>query len=219
MTEEQKETKKEFRKYLRTEKSIKSSFLNSLMDAMDNHLPSILQLFGIALSSSIYEDRYSYAELQGFLDKINSDESILAGSHGYATSLSLQYYIEYFCVKHNVSPSQHNTVPLTEGEEAEFKGVRYERNEKARKKCIEHYGCRCFVCGFDFEKTYGELGKGFIEVHHIVPVSQRGGEYVVDPIRDLRPLCSNCHSMVHQQGNIAMNISDLEHIISSNREE
>ena len=70
MTEEQKETKKEFRKYLRTEKSIKSSFLNSLMDVMDNHLPSILQLFGIALSSSIYEDRYSYAELQGFLDKI-----------------------------------------------------------------------------------------------------------------------------------------------------
>lgn len=48
---------------------------------------------------------------------------------------------------------------------------KYERSHIARKKCIENYGCKCFVCGMDFEKTYGELGKGFIHVHHIVPLS------------------------------------------------
>lgn len=53
---------------------------------------------------------------------------------------------------------------------------RYERNPIARKKCIEKHGCICQVCGMDFGKVYGDLGKGFIHVHHIVPISTRKGE-------------------------------------------
>lgn len=73
----------------------------------------------------------------------------------------------------------------------------YERNSKARLACIAHYGCQCFVCGFSYEKAYGELGKSFIHVHHLKQLSDIGGEYHVDPINDLRPLCANCHAMVH----------------------
>src|SRR5699024_2027348 len=75
----------------------------------------------------------------------------------------------------------------------------YERNPVARKKCIDHYGCQCSICNFDFEQTYGEIGKEFIHVHHLVELSTIKGEYEVDPIEDLRPVCPNCHAMLHRR--------------------
>jgi 5-methylcytosine-specific restriction protein A len=74
----------------------------------------------------------------------------------------------------------------------------YERSPEARKKCISHYGPTCVVCGFDFEKTYGEIGRAFTHVHHLIPLSNLEGPYVVDPIKDLRPVCANCHAMIHR---------------------
>lgn len=83
-------------------------------------------------------------------------------------------------------------------------GLRYsitstviERNPLARKKCIEHFGCKCFVCGFDFYTTYGETGKNYIHVHHRVDISTRPNAYEINPTKDLVPLCPNCHAMVH----------------------
>ena len=73
----------------------------------------------------------------------------------------------------------------------------YERSPLARKRCIEHYGSACFVCGFDFGKEFGSWAKGFIHVHHETPLSQRGKEYAVDPVKDLKPVCPNCHAMLH----------------------
>ncbi len=92
----------------------------------------------------------------------------------------------------------------------------YERNPYARQRCIEHYGCRCSVCGFDFEKVYGEVGSGFIHVHHLKPLSEIRKEYVIDPIADLRPICPNCHAMIHN-GTKIMTIAALEALIRRNR--
>lgn len=75
----------------------------------------------------------------------------------------------------------------------------YERNPKARRECLSHYGYDCVVCGFNFSAAYGEIGEDFIHVHHLTPVSEAGAEYVVDPIRDLRPVCPNCHAMIHRR--------------------
>lgn len=75
----------------------------------------------------------------------------------------------------------------------------YERNVAARQKCISYFGTSCYICGFDFEKVYGEIGKCYIHVHHIVPISEIGTEYRIDPIKDLRPVCPNCHSMIHRR--------------------
>lgn len=75
---------------------------------------------------------------------------------------------------------------------------RYERNPVNRAACIAAHGSACNVCGFDFGEVYGPLGHGYIEVHHRVPVSQMVPGYVVDPIQDLVPLCSNCHAAVHR---------------------
>lgn len=73
----------------------------------------------------------------------------------------------------------------------------YERNRDARTKCISHYGTTCSVCDFDFGRIYGKLGKGFIHVHHLKEVSSIGEEYKINPIEDLRPVCPNCHAMLH----------------------
>lgn len=75
----------------------------------------------------------------------------------------------------------------------------YERSAKARKTCIAHYGVSCFVCGFNFKSVYGDAGDGFIHVHHLKPLSEVGEEYRLDPIKDLRPVCPNCHAMIHKR--------------------
>ncbi|MEA0907782.1 HNH endonuclease [Xanthomonas campestris pv. campestris] len=86
---------------------------------------------------------------------------------------------------------------LNEGLKSTIVVNAYERNHFARSKCLAHYGYSCAVCSFNFEIMYGELGKNYIHVHHIVPISEIKKEYVVDPIKDLIPLCPNCHAMIH----------------------
>jgi predicted HNH restriction endonuclease len=74
----------------------------------------------------------------------------------------------------------------------------YERNPEAREACLVHYGTSCMLCGFNFGKAYGPAAEGFIHVHHTVMVKEKGGKkYEIDPIRDLRPVCPNCHSVIH----------------------
>lgn len=85
---------------------------------------------------------------------------------------------------------------------------RYERSATARKKCIEHYGYQCSVCDLRFEELYGDIGKGFIEVHHLVPLHTIQQTYEVNPIEDLRPVCSNCHHMLHRAN---CSIEELKH--------
>ena len=83
---------------------------------------------------------------------------------------------------------------------------RYERDRTIKNDMIEAYhseidvknGCKCQVCGFDFEDVYGDLGRGFIEAHHLVPLSNIKKNHIVDPAKDLIPLCANCHAMIHK---------------------
>jgi 5-methylcytosine-specific restriction protein A len=74
----------------------------------------------------------------------------------------------------------------------------YERDPNARRKCLNHWGLACVVCGFAFVNRYGALGEGFIHVHHLKPLGEIGEQYELDPINDLRPVCPNCHAMLHR---------------------
>jgi 5-methylcytosine-specific restriction protein A len=56
----------------------------------------------------------------------------------------------------------------------------------------------CLACGFDFLERYGELGRGFIECHHAVPISEYGFSKTTRPA-DLALVCSNCHRMLHRR--------------------
>lgn len=91
----------------------------------------------------------------------------------------------------------------------------YERDPAARRDCISHHGCACIVCGFDFGLYYGELGEGFIHVHHVQPLSEIRGEHQIDPIRDLVPVCPNCHAMLHRD-NPPPTVEELTAIFETN---
>jgi 5-methylcytosine-specific restriction protein A len=88
---------------------------------------------------------------------------------------------------------------LFEGSKKQITVNAYERSSKARKECIEKYGYICTICKFDFEKIYGKIGKDFIHVHHLKPLSEIDTEYKINPIQDLRPVCPNCHAMLHKK--------------------
>lgn len=87
---------------------------------------------------------------------------------------------------------------LPEGAKIRVEVNRYERSPVNRAACIAHYGTRCCACGLDFSEKYGALGSEYIEVHHNVPVSEMGGSYRLDPVKDLITVCSNCHAMLHR---------------------
>ena len=87
----------------------------------------------------------------------------------------------------------------TEGSVTQTIVNRYERDPRARAKCVKEYGPVCQVCSLDFEKKYGAIGEGFIHVHHIKQLSDIGEEYEVDPVADLVPVCPNCHAMLHKR--------------------
>lgn len=89
---------------------------------------------------------------------------------------------------------------LLEGSTRQTIETTYERNPEARRRCIAHFGTTCTVCGMDFETVYGPLAKGLIHVHHLNPISEIGSEYEIDPISDMRPVCPNCHSVIHLGG-------------------
>lgn len=104
-------------------------------------------------------------------------------------------------------PDQVGDSKYSEGHKLQVTVNRYERDPKARAACIACWGTSCTVCILDFAERYGDLGAGFIHVHHLVPLSKIGKAYEVDPREDLRPVCPNCHAMLHKSG---LSISQLQ---------
>lgn len=120
--------------------------------------------------------------------------------------------------KENLYPDDLPTGTYPEGAKKTVRVNKYERNQKARKKCIDHYGSSCSVCDFSFARRYGDIGKGFIHVHHLDPVAMKDGAYQLDPIADLRPVCPNCHAMLHRPDK-ALEITELQDLISKQGEQ
>lgn len=77
----------------------------------------------------------------------------------------------------------------------------YERNQAARAACLDHYGHTCQVCKTDLTQVYGEVarGYGYLQVHHLRPLADLQREYEVEPVKDLLPVCPNCHAMLHRR--------------------
>lgn len=104
----------------------------------------------------------------------------------------------------------------TEGQQSYRVVSTYERDPQLRRQALKYHGFSCKACGFDFEAFYGEYGAGYIEVHHIEPLSQRGGPVEVDPQIDLVPLCANCHAVVHRRRDETLSLEQLKEKIAGN---
>ena len=165
-------------------------YINKSRD-FDN-IDSILDIDDVGLLTRILfsiENRFAYVK------------------HDDRKAEGLKYYIGYLKSRESVKCStQDNKYDIKdvveeyeEGSLLDCHGSKYERNRKARNECLEYYGYTCRVCGFDFEKQYGDIGRNFIEVHHRTEISSYSGEkHKIDHINDLIPVCSNCHSMLHR---------------------
>jgi predicted HNH restriction endonuclease len=99
-----------------------------------------------------------------------------------------------------------------EGRAREAQRIERARNGRARQECVDSQGTVCTACGFDFAAFYGQRGEGFIEVHHVRPMGESGGEREIDPQKELRPVCSNCHRMLHRFGE-TISIEKLQELI------
>ncbi|MCY4625578.1 MAG: HNH endonuclease [Chloroflexi bacterium] len=88
-----------------------------------------------------------------------------------------------------------------------------ERSPSNRAAALLYHGNKCAACGFFFDEVYTPAhAKGFIEVHHVKPLST--GEQFVDPLQDLVPLCANCHRMVHRQADNWLSIDQLKGLLT-----
>ena len=104
----------------------------------------------------------------------------------------------------------------SEGRRKEYYTTKYERSSKNRDAAIRIHGTKCMVCGFDFEEKYGQLGKGYIEVHHIKPLSELDEEVIINPQSDLICVCSNCHKMLHRFKSYIVSVEELRQIVEDN---
>jgi 5-methylcytosine-specific restriction protein A len=119
----------------------------------------------------------------------------------------------------NLSDESHyeEVESQTEGRKIVYYTTKYERNSKNRENAIRIHGTKCMICGFDFEKKYGELGRGYIEVHHIKPLAELDEEVVIDPETDLICVCSNCHRMLHRFRSYIVSVEELKNMVEDNK--
>ena len=96
-----------------------------------------------------------------------------------------------------------------DGRKIHYYTTRYERSVKNRNKAIALHGLTCQCCGFNFQEKYGDIGKDFIEVHHIKPLFSINQEMEVNAQTDLVCLCSNCHRMIHRKKNEILTVEEL----------
>jgi len=81
----------------------------------------------------------------------------------------------------------------------------YERAPRARRDCLDYYRepdgkVKCWICKMDFAGDYDESMAGKMHIHHRKPLHEIRQEYQVDPIKDLLPVCPNCHYVIHALG-------------------
>jgi predicted HNH restriction endonuclease len=101
-----------------------------------------------------------------------------------------------------------------EGKSYLSSSTEYERDSKAREHCLRIYGYDCTICGFNFEKTFGNVGRNYIHVHHLIPLHI--GERKTNSEKDLRPVCPNCHAMLHRR-NPPFSIEELKQKRQTNK--
>jgi 5-methylcytosine-specific restriction protein A len=118
------------------------------------------------------------------------------------------------------STPESGVEPLTEYTESRrLSHERYffARNSKLIKAAKEHYGAVCQACTFEYRSKYGELGEGYIEVHHLDPLSERPelewSDHLRTSIGSVTVLCADCHRMIHRK-RPALSLQELRETIA-----
>lgn len=186
----------------------------------DEAIGALIDLGGVAHISDIFSKIVERGKID--MSTAETPERTLARvlqTHSYSTSYGIEnifysvYGVEarkgiWGLVDHAIDNIGVSLIQdeecFSEGKVILRKHIIRERNSQLIKRAKEKFKEKhegklyCEICKTDFSQVYGDLGKDFIEAHHIKPVSemQDGDE---TSINDIVMLCSNCHSMVHRR--------------------
>jgi len=148
----------------------------------------------------LFTNNFTFNDVATFSDAISAADS----------SMSVPFFIK-----------EDNIV--TEGNAEEKKVKVKTRSPELRDAAIKYYtekmgALKCYICDFSFEEKYGEHGKGYIEIHHERPVcnyDDKGfSEFLKDAVLFVKPLCSNCHRMIHRNTKKPLTIEELKALIN-----
>ncbi|MBI5840479.1 MAG: HNH endonuclease [Chloroflexi bacterium] len=167
--------------------------------------------------------RLSEKGLSYLQDNLLSVESLFSNNFGYAETV-------YGIAEINTSRVAGKKITIFDENIFIFEGRRravttqvYERSKLLRDKAIDFYTKNgiivCEACGFDFYKIYGDIGRGYIEIHHQKPVFQYDeidfSRLIAEALKDLIPLCANCHRMIHRKKDRPLSIQELREILAA----
>lgn len=154
-------------------------------------------------------------------DNIQSLESLLSNNFGYVDTINGIVEINKSHRSGRKITVLDENIFVSEGKKKIITTQVYERSKLLRDKAIEQYSQHgriiCAACGFDFYMQYGDIGKGYIEIHHQKPIFQYEGtdfsKFIKDALKNVIPLCSNCHRIVHRKKDKPLTIQELKKLI------
>jgi 5-methylcytosine-specific restriction protein A len=109
----------------------------------------------------------------------------------------------------------NGTATYIEGGIREITSEIRNRDPKLRREALNYYNMVCCICEQDFSKIYGDMGDNYLEIHHLIPISD--GERK-NTVKDVRVVCANCHRMIHSVGKDGVPIEELSENIKQNKE-
>lgn len=215
-------TEKELRKlgFVTTNNELLKKFVQQKLngrtrkDFSVNILESEREQIEISFSKSFIDNKVNHEDAH-VLPPLDSSSRVREYNHYPNEMKDIENLRElYEKVKSDIESQEVEEGARLEGKKVLYHINKYERNSENRVKAIEIHGLNCCACGFNFEEVYGERGEGFIEIHHIKPLSTLEEAVVIDPETDLVPLCANCHRMVHRRKDKVLTIEELKILLS-----
>ncbi len=187
-------------------------------------LNSIISHFGSEIRNELIEFKPLYYPFSTYGDSIRTVQGIYL-----AQCTSNLYLILKNAVKlYQTNVKYQNNNPIFHDSGFEYAEVLKNSREKyffcRNKKLVEdakkYYGYTCCICKFNFEERYGDIGKGYIECHHINPLSERPeSEWtteIITTIEDVRVVCANCHRIIHSK-RPALSINQVLNALKQNK--
>jgi len=182
---------------------------NIIQNRLSNEFPQLFDTRPIDLQASGQSTRLAFYEPGHAFGKVYLRDSMPSNDE---LVNDLGYMLNLYSLLHSrggvtelISDTEQPDEPSIPDTMEERRRFRYhksiERNSRLSKAAKEYHGYVCQICGFDFEKEYGELGKEYIEAHHLVPISElpQGQVTQLSPVDDFAVLCANCHRMIHRK--------------------
>jgi predicted restriction endonuclease len=165
--------------------------------------------------------------LKHLQDNIQSLESLLSNNLGYVDTIDgiTEIHKSHFAGTKIIVFDEN--ILIAEGRKKTFTTQVYERSKLLRDKAVEQYSqngrIKCEACGFDFHMKYGEIGEGYIEIHHQKPLFQYEGtdfsKFMEDALRNVIPVCSNCHRIIHRRKDMPLTIEELRKLLTDQNDD